>query len=353
MISIISAACLFPSGPSLPLADIASRLQFSLVRKHPLCVDHCGARVKASYFPEIVHELPEVRFWKLTRQVLNELLERQPGLTISAPHRVWVLLPSLSRPGMTAGVASAVKNIIQESTTWDVSSINVLHGGPAEITTALETIAAEEKRKDRVIEVLLAIDSWLPAPSLMWLDKQNLLHNALRRFRDYERPNPYGRVPSEGAAVLVLTSDLQSDAWCVIRGAASAEEDVLYSDEGVCLGKGLIRAAQAAMSAAGNPLLQSVISDVNGEPYRADEMGFALLKLSYRLAEGSTRETPVLASGDLGSAGLLTHLALVAWQLRSSILTGNVLILSSSDDERRGAVVVSKGLREEENGNND
>lgn len=226
MISIISAACLFPSGPSLPLADIASRLQFSLVRKHPLCVDHCGARVKASYFPEIVYELPEARFRELTRQVLSELLERQPELETSAPHRVWVLLPSLSRPGMTAGVASAVKNIIQESTTWDVSSINVLHGGPAEITTALETIAAEEKRKDRVIEVLLAIDSWLPAPSLMWLDKQNLLHNALRRFRDYERPNPYGRVPSEGAAVLVLTSDLQSDAWCVIRGAASAEEDV-------------------------------------------------------------------------------------------------------------------------------
>lgn len=99
----------------------------------------------------------------------------------------------------------------------------------------------------------------------MWLDKQNLLHNALRRFRDYERPNPYGRVPSEGAAVLVLTSDLQSDAWCVIRGAASAEEDVLYSDEGVCLGKGLIRAAQAAMSAAGNPLCKasSVMSMVS------------------------------------------------------------------------------------------
>ena len=35
MTAIISAACLFPSGPTLPLADIASRLQFSLVRKHP------------------------------------------------------------------------------------------------------------------------------------------------------------------------------------------------------------------------------------------------------------------------------------------------------------------------------
>ncbi|EAO2687454.1 hypothetical protein E2X65_20385 [Salmonella enterica] len=352
MISIISAACLFPSGPSLPLADIASRLQFSLVRKHPLCVDRCGARVKASYFPEIVHALPEVRFRELARQVLSELLERQPGLKTSAPHRVWVLLPSLSRPGMTAGAVSAVKDMIQESTGWDASSIYVLHGGPAEITTVLETIVADKSQKDRIMGVILAIDSWLPAPSLMWLDEQNLLHNALRRFRDYERPDPYGRVPSEGAAALVLTSDSQSDAWCVIRGTGSADEDVLYSDEDVCLGKGLIRAAQEAMSAAGNPLLHSVISDVNGEPYRADEMGFTLLKLSHCLAEDSTRETPVLATGDLGSAGLLTHLALVAWQLHSSIRSGNVMILSSSDDERRGAVVMSGIQGEDDNGNN-
>lgn len=326
MISIISAPCLFPSGPSLPLADIASRLQFSLVRKHPLFVDLCGTRVKASYFPEIVYELLEVRFRELTRRILSELLERQPDLKTSTPHRVWVLLPSLSRPGMTAGAVSAVKNIIQESTEWDASSFYVLHGGPAEITTALETIAAYKSKKGRVIEVLFSVDSWLPALSLMWLDKQNLLHNALRRFRDYERPNPYGRVPSEGAAALVLTSDSQSDDWCVIRGVGSADEDVLYSDEGVCLGKGLIQATQRAMSAAGDPLLQTIISDVNGEPYRADEMGFTLLKLSHRIAEESTRETPVLASGDLGSANLLAHLALVAWQLRSSIRTGNVIL---------------------------
>lgn len=329
MISIMSAACLFPSGPSLPLADIASRLQFSLVRKHPLYVDRCGERVKASYFPEIVHGLPEVRFRELTRQVLSELLERQPELKTSTSHRVWVLLPSLTRPGMSQEAVSAVKDIIQEITAWDASGIYVLHGGPAEISTVLKTIAADKTKKYGV-EVLLAIDSWLPAPSLMWLDEQNLLHNSLRQFRGRLYPNPYGRVPSEGAAALVLASDSQSDAWCVIRGAGSADEAVLYSDEGVCLGKGLIRAAQEAMSAAGNPLLQSVISDVNGEPYRADEMGFTLLKLSNRLAEDSTRETPVLASGDLGSAGLLTHLALVAWQLRSSVRTGNVMILSDT-----------------------
>jgi 3-oxoacyl-[acyl-carrier-protein] synthase-1 len=154
-------------------------------------------------------------------------------------------------------------------------------------------------------------------------------------------PNPYGRIPSEGAAAVVLTSGVPDSAWCVIRGAGGADEDVLYSDEGVCLGKGLIRAAQKAVSVAGNPLLESIISDVNGEPYRADELGFTLLKLSNYFTEDYTRETPTLASGDLGCSGLLTHLALVAWQMRSSVRTGNVMVLSSSDDKRRGAVVLS------------
>lgn len=340
MTAIISAACLFPSGPTLPLADIASRLQFSLVRKHPLFVDRYGARIRASYFPEIVYAQPEERFRQLTRQVLPQLLERQPELKTSAPYRIWVLLPPLSRSGMTPGVVPAVKETVQENIGQDTCDIQILHGGPAEFTAVLETFVAGEEQKDGV-DILLAVDSWLPAPSLMWLDEQNLLHNALRQFRGDMHPNPYGRIPSEGAAAVVLTSGIPDNAWCVIRGAGSADEDVLYSDEGVCLGKGLIRAAQKAVNIAGNRPLESIISDVNGEPYRADELGFTLLKLSNYFTEDYVRENPVLASGDLGCAGLLTHLALVAWQMHSSVRTGNVMVLSSSDDKRRGAVVLS------------
>lgn len=340
MTAIISAACLFPSGPTLPLADIASRLQFSLVRKHPLFVDRCGASIRASYFPEIVYVQPEERFRQLTRQVLDELLERQPELKILASSRIWVLLPSLSRSGMTPSVISAVEETIQGNIGQNTCDIQILHGGPAELAAVLETLVADKRQKDRV-DILLAVDSWLPAPSLMWLDEQNLLYNALRQFRGDMHPNPYGRIPSEGAAAVVLTSGVPDSAWCVIRGAGGADEDVLYSDEGVCLGKGLIRAAQKAVSVAGNPLLESIISDVNGEPYRADELGFTLLKLSNYFTEDYTRETPTLASGDLGCSGLLTHLALVAWQMRSSVRTGNVMVLSSSDDKRRGAVVLS------------
>lgn len=340
MTAIISASCIFPSGPTLPLADIANRLQFSLVRKHPLYVDRCGAQVKASYFPEIVYAQPEERFRQLTRQVLVQLLNRQPELKLQTQLRIWVLLPPLNRPGMASSVVSAVTETVQENIGQDTCDIQIRHGGPAEFATVLETFVAGEEQKGRV-DILLAVDSWLPAPSLMWLDEQNLLHNALRQFRGDMRPNPYGRIPSEGAAAVVLASGVPDNAWCVIRGAGSSDENVLYSDEGVCLGKGLIRAAQKAVSFAGNTLLESVVSDVNGEPYRADELGFTLLKLSNNFTEDYVREVPALASGDLGCAGLLAHLALVAWQMCSTIRTGNVMVLSSSDDKRRGAVVLS------------
>lgn len=339
MTAIISAACTFPSGPTLPLADIAFRLQFSLVRKHPLYVDRCGHPIKASYFPDIIYAIPEERFRKLARQVLTELTGHQPSLKTITPGRVWLLLPPLGRPAMTKGVVTAIRETIVEYTDWYHSEICVLHGGQAEITTAIETI---RQNQCGTVEILMAVDSWLPSPSLMWLDAQNLLHGSLRYFKGDTHPNPYGRVPSEGAAALAImpeASDISS--WSFIRGSGMADEPVTYLDDGVCLGKGLIQAALKALKTSGITSIKNVITDVNGEPYRSDELGFTLLRLSGSLYEDYQRETPVLASGDLGCASLLAHIASVSWQMRNSTRHADTLILSSSDDKRRSAVIVS------------
>lgn len=343
MTAIISASCTFPSGPELPLADIAHRLQFSLVRKHPLCVDSCGYPIKASYFPDIIYASPEERFRQLTQQLLTELMEHQPALkTTLQPRRIWLLLPSLDRPGMVPDVITVVRDTIVMCTGWIHSEIQILHGGQAEIATALEVIRQSQQG---AIEILLAVDSWLPPASLMWLEQENLLHGSQRYFQGTIRPNPYGRIPSEGAAALALiasTSDISP--WCFIRGSGMVDESVTYHDEGVCLGKGLIQAALEALDVAGTTPVMNVVSDVNGEPYRADELGFTLLRLSEDLDKDYQRETPVLASGDLGSASLLAHIALVAWSMRNTAVRADTLILSSSDDKRRGAVVISREL---------
>lgn len=352
MTAIISAACTFPSGPTLPLADVAQRLQFSLVRKHPLYVDQSGFPIKACYFPEIVYENPTGRFQQLTRQVVTELMEHQPVLRTVIPQRIWLLLPPPERPGMTDELVMAVKDTVTDITGWYGCDIHVLYGGPAEIISALE--AFKDKDSDG-IEILLAVDSWLPPSSLMWLDEHNLLHSSIRYFKGEPRPNPYGRIPSEGAAALALSGFSSGVApWCFIIGSGNADETVLYSDEkGVCLGKGLIQAALLALRKSGVTSVSRVISDVNGEPYRFDELGFTLLRLKSYLSDKYQREVPALASGDLGCVSLLANLASVAWRIHKSTYQNDVLVLSSSDNERRGAVVLSKGSgKDSENVNN-
>ncbi|ECD9612225.1 hypothetical protein FNZ18_23105 [Salmonella enterica subsp. salamae] len=352
MTAIISAACTFPSGPTLPLANVARRLQFSLVRKHPLCVDQCGFPVKACYFPEIIFVTPEERFRLLTRQVLTELMEHQAVIRKIVPRRIWLLLPPTDRPGMTAELVVAVKDTVTDVTGWHDCEIRVLHGGQAEIASVIE---AFEDDQSGSIEILLAVDSWLPPSSLMWLDEHNLLHSSIRYFKGKPRPNPYGRIPSEGAAALAL-SGFHSGVtpWCFIRDSGIADETVLYSDkEGVCLGKGLIQATLLALRSNQASSIRNVISDVNGEPYRSDELGFTLLRIKDYLADNYQRETPVLASGDLGCANLLMHLAVAAWQMSKSQYQNDVLILSSSDDKRRSAIVLSNNREKDfENVNN-
>ncbi|MGK7285189.1 hypothetical protein ACSPAB_03935 [Buttiauxella agrestis] len=83
---------------------------------------------------------------------------------------------------------------------------------------------------------------------------------------------------------------------------------------------------------------------MNGEPYRSDEYGFTVSRLHSIFCEDLKRITPVLASGDMGCASLLTHIAHIAWRLKNSAeftAETSVLILSSSDDSQRSAIVMS------------
>lgn len=77
--------------------------------------------------------------------------------------------------------------------------------------------------------------------------------------------------------------------------------------------------------------LTHLVTDMNGEPYRSDEYGFAVSRLNL-----------VLAAGDLVCASVITHAALSAWHLKHSPVNAREqhLIFSSSDDKRRCAMVL-------------
>jgi 3-oxoacyl-[acyl-carrier-protein] synthase-1 len=341
MTAVIAAACTFPSGPTLALADVAHSLHFSLTRKHPQWTDRCRMSIKACYFPEITSAPLDERFRLLLRQVLMELMDTLPGLMQVPPAQVGLLLPPQNRPGINPALAQVAKETVVESTGWYNCPVTVLHGGRAETITLMKTLA-ETPLPGGTVSVLLAVDSWLSPPALKWLEDEHLLHGAHRLYNRNAREAPYGRVPSEGAAALVIASSSGKYApWCHIRGTGQATENVRYSDKGVCLGAGLREAAFQALETAKITSLHHIVSDANGEPYRADELGFTLAALGEYTDEEAIRETPVLASGDLGCASLLTHMALTAWRLRTSKQPGDTLLLSSSDDGHRGAIVIS------------
>lgn len=341
MTAVIAAACTFPSGPTLALADIAHYLQFSLTRKHLQWTDRCRIPVKACYFPEIASAPLDERFRLLLRQVLMDLMNSLPGLRQTPPAQVGLLLPPLNRPGIDPTLTQAAQEAVVENTGWNNCPVTALHGGRAE-TVALMKKLTETPLPEGAVSVLLAVDSWLSPPTLKWLEEENLLHGAHRLYNRIARENPYGRVPSEGAAALVIASSSgKYSPWCHIRGTGQATENIRYSDEGVCLGAGLRAAAFRALETAKITSLHHIVSDANGEPYRADELGFTLSALREYIDDDMIRETPVLASGDLGCASLLMHIALTAWRLHASEQPGDTLLLSSSDDGQRSAIVMS------------
>lgn len=342
MTTIIAAACTFPSGPTLALADIAHRLQFSLIRKHPLWTDQCKVPIKACYFPELASVPLPKRFRQLIRQVLSDLRNNLPGLQHTSPTQVGILLPPLNRPGIEPKLAKLAEETVRESTGWRNCPLYVLHGSRTEAISMMNDLITRPLPED-AISVLLTVDSWLSPSSLLWLDDENLLHGASRIYNRNVWANPYGRVPSEGAAALALTSSpVAYKAWSHVCGTGTAVEEVLYSDEDVCLGKGLRQAASEALNESKIRSLHHVVSDINGEPYRADELGFTLPTLGSVMSNETIRETPVLATGDLGCASLLVHMALTAWRMHTSEQPGDTLLLSSSDDGKRGAIAMSR-----------
>lgn len=353
-LGIIAAGCSFPSGPTLALADIAVRTQFSLSRKLPFATDRCGIPVKASYFPQRELAFDISRWQVLADNAMQDAL-LSAGDLISLPARLWLVLPPADRPG----VHSALELVLTASVSAhlpDCQQVNVLRGNHAQAGKALLQIRQLQRQDSKLtLDVLVAVDSWLNPQTLSWLEEQRLLHGSHSLYKGEPRINPYGRIPGEGAAVLILAPTKSFSCWCGLPGIAAAEEPVLHDDDQPCLGLGLSTAAHEAIKQADINTISHLFTDVNGEIYRFDEYGFTLSRLGGCLSDDFQRIAPVLASGDLGCASIVTHLALAAWQIKSDHDKSNgkcTLVLSSSDDHQRCAVMlkpITQGVEQYDN----
>ncbi|NHZ38966.1 beta-ketoacyl synthase [Massilia aquatica] len=345
--NIIAASCIFPSGPGMDLAEIALTSTLSLNRKHPFYVDNTGVPIRASFFPE--PKLFDITRWiALVKAALDDLYRQlsmpDQQLVTGRKYLLHLVIPLGARAGIPDQLSGNLLEAIQGKP-FTFTDTHVVKGGHAAGVQALNAagLALQRNQADQTqIAIVLAVDSWLHPDALHWLEKEDLLHNAGRVYKGARSPNPYGRVPGEAAAAVMLR--LTGPAWCKIQGVGAVDEPVLRTDSRPCIGLGWTKAANDAIATLSKAQkITHIFSDLNGEPYRADQFGFTILRISDRLESNWERHTPALVTGDVGSATALVHVALSANMLRqlgSGTPMQTHLLLSSSDDPVRAALVL-------------
>ncbi|RYZ41455.1 MAG: hypothetical protein EOO71_11925 [Myxococcaceae bacterium] len=191
---------------------------------------------------------------------------------------------------------------------------------------------------DRVL--VIAADSYCDPLTLEWLA-------GARRLKTPE--NPVGLMPGEAGACFLLeaaaSARRRKPAMCfpIASAAVRIEQHHLFSrkpNTGVALAEALEETLVGA--ALEVPFAGSIVSDLNGENWRANEWGYARLRLESRLAAGLHLMLPALSLGDTGAASGAGGVCVAARALARGYARGaQILVVSSSERGHVGAMCLS------------
>lgn len=209
------------------------------------------------------------------------------------------------------------------------------HTSAAEAFQAAGAAIASGRAK-RVL--LLAVDSYLDDFTLQWLASEH-------RLKTSEEPT--GLSPGEAAACFLLEplqearrrrAPVLAVVTTVVVASAGSTARTVQGGRALA---GCIRAALSAGSTARFDGL--LVSDLNGESWRAEQWGMSLTNLSDLL--GPIRlHLPATSLGDTGASSGLVGIALAAHVLaRITDSPGRAIVLSSSDDGTVACTGVERG----------
>ncbi len=248
-----------------------------------------------------------------------------------------------TRPGFSENDAQYVVHSVRQNVRApSVLDVEVAGRGHAGVVDALRVAAQRLAKEDAGLYVVCGTESYLDDDTLEWLDGQGRLTR---------KGNRSGFVPGEAAGALLLAGDATlrqmsapAPSLALVRGIGIATESKLVSGDDGCLGEGLAKAITEAATPLRLPdeALDDVYCDINGERYRTEEWGLALLRTQrvfkttdYQFASGSW--------GDVGAAAgaLGCVLAVQAWR-RGHSAGPRALVCAGSEGGLRGAAVLEQ-----------
>ena len=246
-----------------------------------------------------------------------------------------VLVLPEERPGLGRDLAARVAAAVTER--FPSCRITLASGGGhAGFAIALQQTQTFLDRNPASVLALVGVDSYLHRETIGWLDKHRQLHATY---------NAWGFIPGAAAGGCLVCHpqfirSRSAPPLAVIEAFATDQEEVPIKSEGVCLGLGMTRIVQTML--AGQPegaVFDTLYCDLNGESYRADELGFMLMRLGRRFLSTSDFMAPADCWGDVGAASLPLYITLASEAAAREYSRGPVsLLLAGSESGLRAGI---------------
>lgn len=322
-------------------AAAAIRAGISRVQEHPYLVDAHGEPLRAAYDTGLDEGLssPE-RMLALAEHCLHQL-------AASLPLRGELAVPLLlstpePRPGFAAVDEQHLERVLTRAYgSLRIHSVRTASRGHAGGLEAIHQAAQLVSSTTHHACVVGGAESWLDPHALAWLSSRRRLPVADARSAFF---------PGEGACFALVLShaarrSLGVPSLATIRGSGVATERSSLLSGLDNLAHGLTAAVRDACASLGGAagLIDDIYCDLNGESYRAQEWGLAILRTHAWLRDPAGHITPADRWGDLGAATgtALAMLPIAAWQ-RGYDRGPLALLFAGSDAGRRAAVVLER-----------
>jgi 3-oxoacyl-[acyl-carrier-protein] synthase-1 len=325
----------------------AVRAGISGISEHPYMVDTVGEPMRAVIAPWLEIELSGARrlealLLPAIDQVIDPLSEARGARLRLA---LALALPA-PRPGLPGRLESTLRKAIEEKYRDTFEAVAVFPYGHAAGLLALEAAATRLAQGIYDACIVVGVDSYIDPDTLEWLEECDQLHSA------GPLSNAWGFIPGEGAGAILLVRSVILERLHLVSLGRILGPGTAFERNGIkgttpCIGEGLTQAFRVALQELPQGgKITDIYCDMNGEPYRADEYGFACARIDETFESASDFVAPADAWGDVSAATgpLLVMLAVIA--AAKSYANGQLaLVWSSSEGGERAAALIATGDR--------
>ena len=346
-IVIVAIGACTPVGRDAWSSAAAVRAGISGFAQHPYMIDTAGEPMRVAAAPWIDIDVSGAdRLEALLFPAIDQALEATLS-TLGAPMNMAIALGLPSpRPGLPNDIRQQMTNRLGARYPRQFRHAEVFACGHAAALMAMQ--AAMQTLREGALDacVVAGVDSYIEPATLEWLEACDQLHSA------GPLNNAWGFIPGEGSAALLLMRESIAKAsslepLALVLGTGTATESKRIKTRTVCIGEGLTRAFTTALATLpSGARVSDMYCDMNGEPYRADEFGFAALRTKESFESVSDFVAPADCWGDVAAAGGTLHAMLAVAAGNKGYAKGELaLAWASSEAGERAAVLLASGIR--------